>query len=439
MVDRRSFITAFAGGLWASRPWAGARATSGLQESARHAWLFVLPLIELAALRARPTANDGKPTPINVLRHGRALAGPKSRAVTTPNNDTLYSTAFVDTTKGPVRLELPDCNGRYLSVQLTDMYTNNNFILSPRTPGRSPGVWRLLSPDSHPRDARELRLATPHAWLTVRILVKGQADLPALHTIQDRVGLEGPAFPPPSNAATRTSDWPAYFAAAQQLLESDPPPFKNGLDAFIRVRDAGGRGDFSRASYAPEAAAAIDAGVAEAAAIGDTVRLRQRFVDGWTYPRPDLGDFGDNFVFRAIVAMVGLGALTPAEAMYMRAQGDGHGLFTGDELYRFNLSGPVPVDGFWSLTMYKPTGDGQFFLTDNPLMRYSIGDRTEGLIRGPGGALDIWIGRSDPGGERTANWLPAPRAGPFALTFRAYLPRPELLGGMYRLPSIARV
>ena len=132
-----------------------------------------------------------------------------------------------------------------------------------------------------------------------------------------------------------------------------------------------------------------------------------------------------------------LGALTPAEAMYMRAQGDGHGLFTGDELYRFNLSGPVPVDGFWSLTMYKPTGDGQFFLTDNPLMRYSIGDRTEGLMRGPGGA--IWIGRSDPGDERTANWLPAPRTGPFALTFRAYLPRPEFLGGAHRLPSIVRV
>jgi hypothetical protein len=59
-------------------------------------------------------------------------------------------------------------------------------------------------------------------------------------------------------------------------------------------------------------------------------------------------------------------------------------------------------------------------------------------MRGPGGALDIWIGRSDPGGERTANWLPAPRTGPFALTFRAYQPR-ELLGGTYRLPSIARL
>ena len=331
MVERCSFIAALAGGLWASRPWADV-----------------------------------------------------SRAVTSPNSDTLYSIAFVDTTKGPVRLEVPDCDGRYLSVQITDMYTNNNFILSPRTPGGTAGVWHLLSPDSDPHNTRELRLATPHAWLIVRILLEGQADLPAVHAIQDRLGLEGPAFPPPSSAATRTSEWPAYFSAAEQLLDSDPPPFKNGLDAFIRVRDAGGGGDFSRASYAPEAAAAIDAGVAEAAAIGRTVGLRQRFIDGW-YPRPDLGDFGDNFVFRAIVAMVGLGALTPAEAMYMRAQGDGHGLFTGDGLYRLRLSGPVPVDGFWSLTMYEPTGDGQFFLTDNSLKRYAIGDRTEGLKRGPGG------------------------------------------------------
>jgi hypothetical protein len=66
----------------------------------------------------------------------------------------------------------------------------------------------------------------------------------------------------------------------------------------------------------------------------------------------------------------------------------------------------------------------------------SIGDRTEGLAYEPGGALDIWIGRTDPGGARTANWLPAPRQGPFALTLRAYLPRPALLNGAYKLPPI---
>jgi hypothetical protein len=76
------------------------------------------------------------------------------------------------------------------------------------------------------------------------------------------------------------------------------------------------------------------------------------------------------------------------------------------------------------------------FLCQNPLNRYEIGDRTEGLVRRPGGAMDIRIGRSDPGGERTANWPPAPEQGPFALTLRAYLPRSELLSGAYRLPAI---
>jgi len=60
-------------------------------------------------------------------------------------------------------------------------------------------------------------------------------------------------------------------------------------------------------------------------------------------------------------------------------------------------------------------------------------------VRGLDGALDIWIGRSDPGGARTANWLPAPKNGPFALTLRAYLPHAELLSGAYRLPAIVRV
>jgi len=135
--------------------------------------------------------------------------------------------------------------------------------------------------------------------MIVRILVDGPADLPAVHAIQDRFRLRGPDAPPPVSYAMPTSRWPEYFSAAEQLLKSDPPPFKNGLNAFMRVRDSDGRPDFSRAGYTPEAAAAIDAGVAEAAAMGRSVRLGPRVVDGWTYPRPDLGEYGDDFIFRA--------------------------------------------------------------------------------------------------------------------------------------------
>jgi hypothetical protein len=436
-IDRRGFIAGMAAGLTSGR--ALAQPTpADLREAARDAWLFALPPIEVAALRARPLRTTGAPAPINRFMHSRALAAPAARAVTTPNVDTLYSSAFVDTTKGPVRLHVPDCGPRYLSVQIMDMYTTNDFILSPRRRGGAAGDWRLIAPNREAQGSRGLRLSTPHAWLLVRILVEGPSDLAAVHAIQDRLELEGPVFPAPVSEAERGSDWPTYFAAAARLVESDPPQFKNGLDALQRLRDAGRDRDFTRGDYTPEAAAAIDTGVAEAAAIASSAGQSGRgFVGGWRYPRADLGEFGENFVFRAIVAVVGLGALNPSEAMYMQAAGDGDGLFKGEGPYRLSLPGPVPVDAFWSLTMYQPTGDGRFFLVENPLDRYAIGDRTKGLAWRAGGAVDIWIGRSDPGGERTANWLPAPTTGPFALMFRAYLPRPELVSGAYRLPAIA--
>ena len=138
-------------------------------------------------------------------------------------------------------------------------------------------------------------------------------------------------------------------------------------------------------------------------------------------------------------ALQGLGALPVAEAMYMKAAGDdGSGTFTGDGPYRLTMPAQLPLDGFWSLSMYEATADGQFFFTDNPLHRYTIGDRTQGLKRNADGTLDLWIGRTDPGGDKTANWLPAPQSGPFALYLRAYLPRPEMLDGRFRFPAVVK-
>jgi hypothetical protein len=83
------------------------------------------------------------------------------------------------------------------------------------------------------------------------------------------------------------------------------------------------------------------------------------------------------------------------------------------------------------------TPEGQAFLFENPIGRYAIGDRTPGLVRGRDGSLEIWIGPRDPGAERRANWLPSPTSGrPMQLNLRAYLPRPELSAGSYRLPHL---
>lgn len=127
--------------------------------------------------------------------------------------------------------------------------------------------------------------------------------------------------------------------------------------------------------------------------------------------------------------------------MYMRPTGDnGNALYDGNRMWRirFDAGKLPPVNAFWSLTMYARTDGGQSFFVQNPLNRYAIGDRTAGLATNADGSLDIFMSHADPGGARTANWLPAP-AGPFTLTLRAYLPKLPLLNGDYRLPPMTAV
>jgi hypothetical protein len=117
MMRRRDFLAGAGTALAAGRAFADVPAAPELQRAARDAWLFCP-----AAYRSgvAPCATDpvsGAPVPINVLTHARALAGPINRAVTTPNVDTLVSTAFIDTTKG-VQLDVPDSGNRYLSIQI---------------------------------------------------------------------------------------------------------------------------------------------------------------------------------------------------------------------------------------------------------------------------------------------------------------------------------
>jgi hypothetical protein len=149
-----------------------------------------------------------------------------------------------------------------------------------------------------------------------------------------------------------------------------------------------------------------------------------------------VGNFGTDYELRAQVAVTGLAALPPDEATYIRLAPPPGG-FDGARPARlhFDAGNLPPVESFWSLTMYQPTPEGQLFFIENPIGRYAIGDRTKGLTRNPDGSLDIWIGADDPGPEKRANWLPAPR-GPYALTLRGYLPKKAMIDRTWRPPPV---
>lgn len=397
--------------------------------AARDAYLYALPLIEMATTRARLLKSPG--AAINTLSHTRALSDHTARWVTTPNNDTLYSSAFLDLSKGAATLTIPPMGKRYYSVAVMDMFTNNNVVLGTRTIGGEGGTFTLVGPGQASTGPNPVRIATPHAWMLIRILTDGGEDLAATHKAQDGFVLKGAAGGPIAAYAARDAKPVDYFATARTLLASDPAPATD-LKILRRTSAFLGAGPFSEAAAAD--------GVDEAKMITVFAKGRQVFTGGWSYPRPSLGDYGQDYLYRAIVALQGLGALPVAEAVYLKAAGDdGAGTFTGDGPYRLSLTAQLPLDGFWSLSMYEATSDGQFFFTDNPLKRYAIGDRTPGLKRNADGTLDLWIGRVDPGGHKTANWLPAPKSGPFAMYLRAYLPKAELLDGRFRLPAVVKV
>jgi hypothetical protein len=427
-MNRRELMLGF-GALGLSGLAPAAFAQGDLKTAARDAWIFGLPLIEMALTRARQMKQG---LPPNVFAGGRALSDHTARVVTTPNNDTLYLSAWLDLTEGPVTLTVPETGDRYWSVAIMDMFTNNNAVLGSRTVGGAGGTFTLCGPGQTSAGPNPVRIATPHAWALARVLVDGPDEVAALQPLLRGFKLAGKAGKAPGVYATREADPAAYFASVRDLLASDPA---SALDLKLLRRVPGLLGD-GKVDDADMAAVAT--GVAEARKLVQGGWGRQKAIQGWSYPRANLGDYGQDYFYRAAVALGGLGALPPAEAMYMRPEGEKDGVFHGDGLYRFSLPTDVPVGAFWSLSMYEATGDGQFFFTDNPLNRYAIGDRTKGLKRRADGGVDVWIGRTDPGGERTANWLPAPKAGPWTVTWRGYLPKPALINGDWRLPAIEK-
>ena len=442
-MNRRDLLAVLT--AMATLPAARALAAAGdLKGAAREAYIYAVPLIEMAAARMRmlnAKPGEGQPAGINSFGHARQLATAAARTITSPNNDTLYSSAWVDLTKGPVTLTFPSTGDRYISVAVMNMYTDNDVVLGTRTTGNGGGRYTLVGPGQPGLGPNIVRIATPHAWVLARILNDGPSDLAATHAVQDGLKLEGPATPEPGAFATRTSPWRDYFGSVQKLLVSDPPPASDGLALKnLAALGIGPRGGFDPAKLDAAAIAQIEAGFAEA--MPSILRgVAANVVQGWTYPRSNLGYFGQDYLFRAAVALVGLAALTPAEAMYMRPVGDsGQGnILNGSYRLSFAAGQLPPVNAFWSLTMYEAMPDGQFFLTANPINRYSIGDRTPGLKKNPDGSLDIWIGRTDPGGDKTANWLPAPAKGPFTVSLRNYLPKFELMDGRWRVPALAPV
>src|SRR5690606_33284083 len=141
---------------------------------------------------------------------------------------------------------------------------------------------------------------------------------------------------------------------------------------------------------------------------------------GWSNSIQLEPSFGSNFLLRALVARQAIGALEAREAIYPRCKTDAEGeLLHGNFRYRLRFPpGQLPpVDAFWSITLYDSE---RILLVDKPIILYSLGDRTPGLLRDLDGGLTLILQHEQPQDPaELANWLPTPQNG-FSLCLRAY-------------------
>ncbi|MEO1552888.1 MAG: DUF1254 domain-containing protein [Pseudomonadota bacterium] len=378
----------------------------------------------LTSDRIREAAPDmGGGAVLNREIHTGELADHTLRTVTTPNNDTLYTSAVLELSQTPVELILPDSGDRYLSIALMDVFTDQFGHIGPRETGGVGGTYWIVGPDNTdpaPEGVEVIRATGNDVWLLARTFVAGQADLAAAREVQNGIRVR-PVYPdrPPipfNTQVTNIQDSENFLAVVAEALARNPdhpqatraanfPKLKRGPDA-----NYGPLARFYWSMVTPRAEATISAEVNE--------QLSAQL--SWSAPPKDVGFYRENDQLRAAIALIGFGALRREDAIYYRMTRTEDGaLLDGTKAYQMTLPPNVPAQAFWSISIYQPDETGRFYFFENPTGRHSLNSGSEGLSTEANGSIILKIGPTAP--ENHANWLPTPE-GPFAAFFRLYLP-----------------
>jgi len=436
--------------------WHGEYAYSiGLQ-----AFIYGFPYIYNAQIRHKWVTDARDPNfipyaAVNEFWHASRLMDATYRDGGCPNNDTLYSIAWVDLGPEPVVLSHPDMGERYFTFELIGIDSNNIDYVGQRTTGSKAGSFAVVGPGwdgELPADVNGsiARSANPWALIIGRTLVNGDADVATVRGLQEQYlltplsqwGQEKPARSQRRDVLEPIGpekDPLGPFKTLNAMLEENPPPDHHDvvLEQFALV----GIGPGLDIDEQPEA---VKQGLMRAEAVGMAL-LKQQFlsgdwatiINGWRYPPPEIGRYGDNFLLRAAdQSLAGIACNDPAEGVYLVAftDADGH-TFDKDGRYQLHFAADAmpPVDSFWSLGMYGP----DLNLVSNPIDRYSIGDRTAGLDLDSDGGLTIYLQAESPS-EGADNWLPSPATDGWFVILRLYLPRPEVIEATWQCPPVVR-
>lgn len=435
------------------------------QQIAEDVYIYGYPLITMEMTRrvmTNVTEVTGNRAPMGHLARSRAYPTAAFKDVTAPNADTLYTTAWIDVAEEPWVLSLPDSHDRYYLFPMLDGWTDVFQVPGKRTTGTGPQKYAITGPGwkgTLPEGVKEYKSPTGMVWVLGRIYCTGTPeDYAAVHQMQDEISLlplssYGNPYTPPAGkvdpaidmkTAVRDQvngfDTAAYFNLLATLMKDNPPAEADApmVAKMAKLGIAPGK-PFEFDKLDPAVQTALKNVPKESfGKIMAHFKSAGQHVNGWLFTT-GTGVYGTDYLQRALITAIGLGANRPQDAVYPTSEADADGNpYSGANKYvmHFAKGELPPVNGFWSLTMYN----AEYFFVDNPLNRYTLSARND-LKKNADGSVDLYLQTENPGPEKQSNWLPAP-AGKFIPMLRLYWPKetpPSIIDGTWKIPAVQEV
>jgi hypothetical protein len=440
--------------------------TPGLEEAvstAVDAYLYGYPLMTFDIARLQQTnvaVPDAEHAPMGQMIRMRTYPAVDNHCCAAPNADTLYTEAWLDVSKEPWILSIPDMGDRYYIIPMLDGYSEVFSVASPATTGYKAQTYALTGPGwtgTLPSGVTQVKSATGMVWVGRVYCTGTPEDYKAVHALQDKftvvpLSSYGKPYTPVPGQVDPSFDMKtavrkqvdglnidAYFSRFAQLMKTNPP---TAADAPLVARMAK-IGLIPGQDYDPTKLGGFDKEAIKAVpklALLKMVKLlkEQKATNGWLYFTSGVGNWGTDYPLRAMGNMLGPGWNRPQDAMYPLSQKDANNdEYNGDHKYvmHFDKGQFPPVKAFWSITLYDP----DFFFAPNSINRYELSQRNK-FITNPDGSVDMYLQAESPGNAKEANWLPAPK-GKFVLVMRLYWPTttpPSIVDGSWTPPAAKR-
>ncbi len=414
------------------------------------------PLVTMYALRYHDALRPHAKALPNSIWRMENISTPElseEAGYVTPNVNVVYGFGFMDLRQEPIILQAPDSGDRYYMIEIVDMWTNAFAYVGGKSTGYQGGTYALVGPGWNgelPKNVKRINCPTPWVLIQPRVHIYSdqKIDLTGAKKILEgiqTVGLSSyqgkaplplmtysylaPEFTQPRLPVSILAfkDPLQFWEILSQAMNENPPPPDQIAALLPLFKPLGlemGK-TWDRTKVNPTLLSAMKEVVA---GIGKTMANIPigSIYQGAFIPPATIGNFGNDYLTRAVTARVGLTANTPYEAIYWMyiSDGEGHPL-TGSQKYTMTFKEEIPFDkpGFWSLTLYDATNN---YTVANPINRYMIGSDSADLKKEQDGSFTLYIQQKSPGKERESNWLPAPK-GTFYLIARSYAPTPEAM------------